>query len=755
MDILKKLAEEFKIRESQVEATVGLIDEGNTIPFIARYRKEVTGALSDEVLRELGQRLEYLRNLQTRKEEVVRLIMEQEKLTPELEDEINAAETLQRVEDLYKPYKKKKATRASKAREKGLGDFGDAIINQLVTEESIEEFAEKFINSELRVETTDDAIAGAMDIAAEYVSDNADIITEIREFAASKGVVKVEGTNAEEKSVYEMYYQYEEAVSKIPNHRILAINRGEKEKFLKVKIALDSQQAEDIIVKSADVNEKSAFYAAFIEAIKDSYKRLIYPSVEREIRNMLTERAEEEAVKVFAKNTEKLLMAPGVKHARIISIDPGYRTGCKVAVLDETGKLLAYTTIYPTKPREDVKGTEKVLEKLCEKYDINIIVIGNGTASRETEEVVSNFIKKSGRNLKYTIVNEAGASVYSASKLASEEYPDLDVTTRGAMSLGRRLQDPLAELVKIPTKSIGVGQYQHDINQKNLENALEDVVERCVNRVGVDLNTASPSLLGYIAGINSSIAKNIVNFREEIGKFTDRNQLKKVPKLGPKAFNQCAGFMRIEEGKNPLDSTAVHPESYDITNRMLQVLGIDLKRLGELEAKDLDEAILREFAPAKKLKHTEIKSFKDLKNAVKNQNDTKELEKAVENMAKSLDVGEFTMKDIVGEIKKKGKDYVEDAPDVVFRADVTTFDDLKIGMEMTGTVRNVVDFGAFVDIGLKNDGLVHISQISDRFIKHPMDAVSVGDVVKVQIIDLDNEKQKIGLTMKIRKEKNR
>ena len=411
MDILKKLAEEFKIRESQVEATVGLIDEGNTIPFIARYRKEVTGALSDEVLRELGQRLEYLRNLQTRKEEVVRLIMEQEKLTPELEDEINAAETLQRVEDLYKPYKKKKATRASKAREKGLGDFGDAIINQLVTEESIEEFAEKFINSELGVETTDDAIAGAMDIAAEYVSDNADIITEIREFAASKGVVKVEGTNAEEKSVYEMYYQYEEAVSKIPNHRILAINRGEKEKFLKVKIALDSQQAEDIIVKSADVNEKSAFYAAFIEAIKDSYKRLIYPSVEREIRNMLTERAEEEAVKVFAKNTEKLLMAPGVKHARIISIDPGYRTGCKVAVLDETGKLLAYTTIYPTKPREDVKGTEKVLEKLCEKYDINIIVIGNGTASRETEEVVSNFIKKSGRNLKYTIVNEAGASV--------------------------------------------------------------------------------------------------------------------------------------------------------------------------------------------------------------------------------------------------------------------------------------------------------------------------------------------------------
>lgn len=755
MDILKKLAEEFKIRESQVEATVGLIDEGNTIPFIARYRKEVTGALSDEVLRELGQRLEYLRNLQTRKEEVVRLIMEQEKLTPELEDEINAAETLQRVEDLYKPYKKKKATRASKAREKGLGDFGDAIINQLVTEESIEEFAEKFINSELGVETTDDAIAGAMDIAAEYVSDNADIITEIREFAASKGVVKVEGTNAEEKSVYEMYYQYEEAVSKIPNHRILAINRGEKEKFLKVKIALDSQQAEDIIVKSADVNKKSAFYAAFIEAIKDSYKRLIYPSVEREIRNMLTERAEEEAVKVFAKNTEKLLMAPGVKHARIISIDPGYRTGCKVAVLDETGKLLAYTTIYPTKPREDVKGTEKVLEKLCEKYDINIIVIGNGTASRETEEVVSNFIKKSGRNLKYTIVNEAGASVYSASKLASEEYPDLDVTTRGAMSLGRRLQDPLAELVKIPTKSIGVGQYQHDINQKNLENALEDVVERCVNRVGVDLNTASPSLLGYIAGINSSIAKNIVNFREEIGKFTDRNQLKKVPKLGPKAFNQCAGFMRIEEGKNPLDSTAVHPESYDITNRMLQVLGIDLKRLGELEAKDLDEAILREFAPAKKLKHTEIKSFKDLKNAVKNQNDTKELEKAVENMAKSLDVGEFTMKDIVGEIKKKGKDYVEDAPEVVFRADVTTFDDLKIGMEMTGTVRNVVDFGAFVDIGLKNDGLVHISQISDRFIKHPMDAVSVGDVVNVQIIDLDNEKQKIGLTMKIRKEKNR
>lgn len=750
MNILKKLSEEFKIKENQVEATVGLIDDGNTIPFIARYRKEATGGLSDEILRELGDRLEYLRNLETRKEEVLRLITEQEKLTPELEEDIKIAETLQRVEDLYKPYKQKKTTRASKAKEKGLGEFGEAIINQEIGDFSLEEYGQKFVKEELGVESFEEAYAGAMDIVAEHISDSADIITEVREFMASKGIIKVEAVDEEEKTVYDMYYQYEEPVSKIPNHRVLAINRGEKEKALKVKISVDTEQMENLIISMSKANERSVFYDGLIRGIKDGYKRLIFPSIEREIRNMLTERAEEEAVKVFAKNTEKLLMAPGVKNARIIAIDPGYRTGCKVAVLDETGKLMAYTTVYPTKPKEDIVGTEKVLEKLASKYNINIIVIGNGTASRETEEVVSNYIKKSGRDIKYTIVNEAGASVYSASKLASEEYPDLDVSTRGAMSLGRRLQDPLAELVKIPTKSIGVGQYQHDINQKNLEKALEDVVERCVNQVGVDLNTASPSLLSYIAGINSSIAKNIVLYREEIGKFTDRNQLKKVAKLGPKAFNQCAGFMRIEDGKNPLDSTAVHPESYDITNKMLATLGIDEKKLHELDGKTLDEAILKWFAPEKKSKVAGVKSLKDLKKAVDKKDEEKSLEEAVSNMAKKLKIGEFTARDIVVEIKKKGKDYVEEAPDVVFRADVTTFEDLKIGMELTGTVRNVVDFGAFVDIGLKNDGLVHISQISDKFIRHPMDVVSVGDVVKVQIIELNEEKQKIGLTMKIK-----
>ena len=541
-DIAAKIAGEFGVRESQVSAAIDLIDQGNTIPFIARYRKEATGGLDDESLRAIDERLAYLRGLEERKEEVIRLIDEQGKLTEELKAEIMKAEVLQRVEDLYKPYKQKKATRASKAREKGLEPLALTFLEQKLTEGEPKELAAEFVDAEKGVETPEDAIQGAMDIIAEMISDDAEIIDIIREKTAAHGLIKTEATDPEAKSVYEMYYDSSEPVSKMPNHRVLAINRGEKEEFIKVKVETDTESMERAIADKVITNSDSIFTEILNETIADSYKRLIAPSVERETRNALTERAEAEAVKIFAKNTEKLLMTPPVKGARIIAIDPGYRTGCKVAVIDETGKLLAYTTIYPTKPKEDIAGTERTLEKLADRFKINTIVIGNGTASRETEEVVASYIKKSGRDIRYTIVNEAGASVYSASKLATEEYPDLDVTTRGAMSLGRRLQDPLAELVKIPTKSIGVGQYQHDINQKNLEKALDDVVEDCVNRVGVDLNTASASLLSHIAGISSAVAKNIIAYREENGPFSDRKQLKKVPKLGPKAFEQCAGF---------------------------------------------------------------------------------------------------------------------------------------------------------------------------------------------------------------------
>ena len=544
-DIAAKIAGEFGVRESQVSAAIDLIDQGNTIPFIARYRKEATGGLDDESLRAIDERLAYLRGLEERKEEVIRLIDEQGKLTEELKAEIMKAEVLQRVEDLYKPYKQKKATRASKAREKGLEPLALTFLEQKLTEGEPKELAAEFVDAEKGVETPEDAIQGAMDIIAEMISDDAEIIDIIREKTAAHGLIKTEATDPEAKSVYEMYYDSSEPVSKMPNHRVLAINRGEKEEFIKVKVETDTESMERAIADKVITNSDSIFTEILNETIADSYKRLIAPSVERETRNALTERAEAEAVKIFAKNTEKLLMTPPVKGARIIAIDPGYRTGCKVAVIDETGKLLAYTTIYPTKPKEDIAGTERTLEKLADRFKINTIVIGNGTASRETEEVVASYIKKSGRDIRYTIVNEAGASVYSASKLATEEYPDLDVTTRGAMSLGRRLQDPLAELVKIPTKSIGVGQYQHDINQKNLEKALDDVVEDCVNRVGVDLNTASASLLSHIAGISSAVAKNIIAYREENGPFSDRKQLKKVPKLGPKAFEQCAGFLEF------------------------------------------------------------------------------------------------------------------------------------------------------------------------------------------------------------------
>lgn len=738
MDIIKTLAEEFRLRSSQVEQTVQLIDEGNTIPFIARYRKEVTGGMNDVVLRELDERLTYLRNLDERKEEVLRLIEEQGKLTDELKEQISEATVLQRVEDLYKPFRKKKATRASKAREKGLEPLAQLIMAQQDTraiEESADGFTDAATGKENGVETAQDAIQGACDIIAEIISDDPEVNEAVRKKTQSSGSIVSEAVDSEEKTVYEMYYEYSEGISKIPNHRILAVNRGEKEKKLKVKVQTDPEVMEKLVAESFPqmrIRENTQYTCLLKDTVADAYKRLIAPSAEREMRNMLTERAEEDAVKVFAKNTEKLLMVPPVKGARIIAIDPGYRTGCKVAVLDETGKLRAYTTVYPTEPRKEIAKTEAILKKLVDKYAINTIVVGNGTASRETEEVVAGFIKKyektaDAKPLRYTIVNEAGASVYSASKLAAQEYPDLDVTVRGAMSLGRRLQDPLAELVKIPTRSIGVGQYQHDINQTLLENALGDVVEDCVNKVGVNLNTASPSLLSYVAGINMGIARNIVAYREENGAFTDRRQLKKVPKLGEKTFGQCAGFVRIDGGDNPLDNTAVHPESYKAAEAMLKKLGYDKKTLGRDGFADIEERITDIYGKA---------------------GQAGGMKKAVAKMAEELGVGIPTLTDIIEEMRKPGRDPRDDAPEVVFRNDVRSFEDLKVDMELEGTVRNVVDFGAFVDIGVKNDGLVHVSQLSDRYIKHPMEVVSVGDTVKVRIISIDPDKQKIGLSMK-------
>ena len=753
MNIIETIAREFQLRESQVQQTVALIDEGNTIPFIARYRKEATGGLSDVVLRDMDERLTYLRNLQERKDEVIRLIEEQGKLTEELRAQIGEAEVLQRVEDLYKPYKKKKATRASKAREKGLGPLAVIFREQKEESGTPQEFAQPFISEEKGVASADEAIKGACDIIAEMISDDPELTAAIREKTHDAGVIVTEAADPEEKTVYEMYYEYSEGAAKIPNHRILAINRGEKEKKLKVKVQTDAEKMEKILQDAVITNENSIFRPLLEETIADAYKRLMAPAAERELRNMLTERAEAEAVKVFAKNTEKLLMVPPVKGARIISIDPGYRTGCKVAVLHETGKLLAYTTVFPTEPKKDIKGTEAVLGKLVDKFRINTIVIGNGTASRETEEVVADFIKKSGRDISYTIVNEAGASVYSASKLATEEYPDLDVTVRGAMSLGRRLQDPLAELVKIPTKSIGVGQYQHDINQGLLENALDNVVEDCVNRVGVELNTASPSLLSHVAGINMGIASNIVAYREQNGVFKERKELKKVAKLGEKTFNQCAGFIRISGGKNPLDSTAVHPESYKVAEAMLEKLGIEKDDLKKGGIPDIDDRIWsvygKEEKPAQPKKRAKgLAALAEL--SAKEEKPKRNMKKAIERMAADLDAGVPTLTDIVAEMKKPGRDPREDAPPVVFRNDVKSFDDLKLDMELEGTVRNVVDFGAFVDIGVKNDGLVHISQMSRKYISHPMDVVSVGDTVKVRIISIDREKQKIGLTMKLK-----
>lgn len=711
LDINRTIAQELSVSPAQIESVIKLIDEGSTIPFIARYRKEATGGLDDAQLRTLEERLTYLRNLETRKAEVLNSIKEQGKLTEELRTSIEGATVMQRVEDLYKPFKKKRATRASKAREAGLEPLADLILAQARTGKSALETAAAFVNAEGGFATAETALQGAKDIVAEVIADDAEHTATLRAFTKKTAAMAVEATDGDEKSVYEPYYDFSEPAQRIPNHRVLAINRGEKEGKLHVRVRSDQDAAIGQLSRRI-ARRNGVFAEALDEAIADSYKRLIAPSLERELRSELTERAQADAIRVFAKNTESLLQQRPVKGARIIALDPGYRTGCKVAVLDEFGKLLDYTTVYPTPPRRDVEGTKKTLDSLVKRHRINTIVIGNGTASRETEEVVSEFIAQSPAELRYTIVNEAGASVYSASKLASEEYPDLDVTTRGAMSLGRRLQDPLAELVKIPPQSIGVGQYQHDLNQAELGRALGDVVERVVNRVGVDLNTASASLLGYVSGISPAVAKNIVAYREENGAFTDRKQLKKVPKLGPKAFLNCAGFLRISDGANPLDATSVHPESYAVATELLKRAGVKPSALSAGGVPDI----------AKRIGN-------------------------VATLADELGCGVPTLRDIVAELEKPGRDPRDDAPEVVFSKSVTSLDDLNVGMELTGTVRNVVDFGAFVDIGVKQDGLVHISKLSDRFVKHPSEVVSVGDTVTVWIEKIDKERGKISLSM--------
>lgn len=724
MDINKIIASELGVNLWQVENAAKLVDEGNTIPFISRYRKEATGDLGDENLRKLEERLLYLRNLEERKEEVKRFIEDQGILTEVLASEIDKAEVLQRVEDLYKPYKQKKATRASKAKAKGLEPLAIRIYAQIDREGDVIKIAQDYVNEELEVNTPEEALAGACDIIAEVISEDADLLEELRDRTFNTALINTEAIDKEKKSVYEMYYDRQEAIKKIPNHRVLAINRGEREKKLKVKIVADDVRLLERIYRKVLDKKQSIYEEVLRETCQDSFKRLIFPSIEREMRNRLTEKAEEEAVKVFAQNTQKLLMTPPIKGKKVLSIDPGYRTGCKVAVLGVTGKLLAYTTIYPTKPKEDIAGAERVLKAAIDKYGVEIIVIGNGTASRETEEVVSNFIKKTGLDVQYTIVSEAGASIYSASKLASEEYPDLDVTTRGAMSLGRRLQDPLSELVKIEPKHIGVGQYQHDINQKNLNDALTKVVEDCVNKVGVDLNTASPSLLVYIAGINGTIAKNIVKYREENGAFKSRKELLNVSRLGEKAFTQCAGFLRISGGDEVLDSTSVHPESYKACKALMEKLGIGSENLAKGGNAKIDQILCEKY-------HVNKPS------------------QAVKTLSKELEIGILTLTDIIEELKKPGRDPREEAPPVVFSREAKSIDDLKEGMELMGTVRNVVDFGAFVDIGVKEDGLVHISQLSHKFVSRPMDVVSIGDNVKVKILSIDRERGKIGLTMKL------
>ncbi len=723
--IVNKIAEELGVKYTQVENAVKLIDEGNTIPFIARYRKEVTGGLSDEQLRNLGERLSYLRNLETRKQEVVKSIEEQGKLTDEILQNIAGAKTLADVEDIYRPYKQKKKTRATVARAKGLELLANIILEQKETI-PILEIAKQYVNIENLSEedkknkdkvvaTPEDAIQGALDIIAENISDNAKYRKKIKGICYREGQIITKATKPEEKSNYDMYYDYAEVVARIPSHRILAINRGEKEEFLKVKI----EKNEDKILRYIErdlIKDETQFTQILKDTIKDSFERLIEPSIDREIRSDLTEKAEDKAIKVFGKNAKQLLLGAPIKGKTVMGFDPAYRTGCKIAVIDETGKVLDYTTVYPTEPQNDVEGAKKELLKLIDKDKIDMIAIGNGTASRESEQFVSDMIKDAKRDVQYAIVSEAGASVYSASKLATEEYPDINVSIRGAISIARRLQDPLAELVKIDPKAIGVGQYQHDVNQKNLSESLTGVVEDAVNKVGVDVNTATPSLLSYVSGINSGIAKNIVKYRDENGKIKNRKQLLKVPKLGKVAFEQCAGFLRILDGDNPLEITAVHPESYVATEKLLEKVGFKKEDL-----KDKEKAnSLREH----------LKSIN------------------VKDMAKELDIGEMTLQDIIDELSKPGRDPRDEMPKPILRQDVLKFEDLKEGMVLTGTVRNVIDFGCFVDIGVKYDGLVHISEMSDKYIKNPSELVSVGDVVKVKVIKIDSERKKVGLSMK-------
>lgn len=760
IDINKVLCEEFKIKSFQVENTVKLIDEGSTIPFIARYRKEQTGSLDDVVLRDLYERLIYLRNLEARKEEVIRLIEEQGKLTEELKLEILNADVLQRLEDLYRPFKQKKSTRASKAKEKGLEPLAEIIMEQNILMGDLEEIAKPFLDEEKGVEDTKEAYQGACDIIAEIISDNAEYRKYIREIYLSDGIIISEATDENEESVYEMYYKYEEAVKNVANHRVLAINRGEKEKKLKVKIKTPDETIVSYLKSKEITNENAITSAYLIATVEDSYKRLISSSVEKEIRNMLTERAEEEAIKVFGKNTKNLLMVPPVKDVRILAIDPSFRTGCKLAVLDGTGKFLDHGVIYPNEPRNEIEKSQKFMTDWIKKYDIDVITIGNGTASRETEQVVSDMLTKIDKNVSYIIVSEAGASVYSASKLAQEEYPDLDVTVRGAISIGRRLQDPLAELVKIDPKSIGVGQYQHDVNQTKLGLALDGVVEDSVNNVGVDLNTASTALLQYVSGISKTIAKNVVKYREENGKFTDRKELIKVKQLGDKAFEQCAGFLRISDGNNPLDKTAVHPETYEIANKLLFRLGYTLEDVKQDRLKDITERIMEiEVIEEKKnvkltkndsrLKGLEALSqlnFKEEKKPFKDKYNDR-----IKVLAEELNIGIPTLTYIIEELKKPGRDPRDEMQKPLLRSDVMKMEDMKIGMKLSGTVRNVVDFGAFVDIGVKQDGLVHLSEMSDKYIKSPMEVVQVGDIINVTIISIDAQKQRIGLSMKNKK----
>lgn len=713
MDIQLKLQQEFELKQTQVENVIKLIDEGNTIPFIARYRKEMTGSLDDQILRTLSERLCYLRNLEEKREQVKNIITEQGNMTEELEQKLSLAETMTEIEDIYRPFRPKRRTRATIAKEKGLEPLADLIWLQIVTD-SIESMAKDFIDTEKGVETVEEALSGAKDIIAERISDDADLRKMLRTETVKNGFLIAKASDETAQSVYEMYYDFKEPIKKVAGHRVLAINRGEKENFLTVKIALEDENivlqklAYKVIIKNSNTKE------ILQEVIADSYKRLIAPSLEREIRNDMTEQAEENAIKVFRENLKQLLLQPPIKDKVVLALDPAFRTGCKIAVIDQTGKTLDTAVVYPTAPQKKTEEAKNKLKQMIEQYCVDVIAIGNGTASRESEIFVAETLLKAlDRTVFYVIVNEAGASVYSASKLGAEEFPEFDVALRSAVSIGRRLQDPLAELVKIDPKSIGVGQYQHDMNQKRLGEALGGVVESCVNAVGVDLNTASPSLLSYVAGVSNTVAKNILKYREENGKFKTRKELLKVPKLGPKAFEQCAGFLRIPESETVLDNTGVHPESYKAAEALLKTIGYTLEDVQKKNVKNISQKILQK-----------------------------------EKTAEELGIGVPTLEDIMKELEKPGRDPREEMPLPVLRSDVLSMEDLKPDMILKGTVRNVIDFGAFIDIGVHQDGLVHISELSEKYIKHPLEAVSVGDIVQVKVISVDMSKKRISLTMK-------